>query len=602
MKRRTLALILALTMVVALVACGGEPTTSNPAGSSSAGTSAPAGSGSASSSAGTADPVTPAAPKILYDVGAKAATACPLNTSAANDTALRSKTIVSLYGYLPKDGKSALAPMLADGEPVDVNGDGLVWNIKVSKDAKWQNGEAINADTFVYSFRVALDPKTVFLRAAKIAGEFATIKNANEYLKGECAWEDVGIKKVDEQTIQITLAKPSNTLMVMRHFSTPYTGPVYEPYFTKCLSADGTTTTYRTTKDTIMSCGPFIVTNWVQGALIEYEKNPNFIRADLVKLDGYVETAMEDDNTALQMFEQGKIDVVDLNSDGVEKYGDDPRVVVVPTRYVYNIEICTENSKTPLLGNENFRKALYYGTDRQAMAKVMGLAPTNSLVPYPSRAYADGTPYRDVAAAEGIVLENYGYDPVKAVDYFEKALQEENVTKAELAVLIASDATYESMAQLLQEQWKNLFGADRFTLNIDSQPSKAASSLRKSSKDNPDAYDITITGWGRATTDFVPLEGVATYISNYSSKNAPYTHQWDADALALFQEAQDNILDEKKVVANTIAIEKILQEHAIVIPLLYSVDYQMLSDRVVPVVDGYDAQIYWALPYADIAQ
>ena len=145
MKRRTLALILALTMVVALVACGGEPTTSNPAGSSSAGTSAPAGSGSA----GTADPVTPAAPKILYDVGAKAATACPLNTSAAADTALRSKTIVSLYGYLPKDGKSALAPMLADGEPVDVNGDGLVWNIKVSKDAKWQNGEAINADTFV---------------------------------------------------------------------------------------------------------------------------------------------------------------------------------------------------------------------------------------------------------------------------------------------------------------------------------------------------------------------------------------------------------------------------------------------------------------------
>ena len=302
------------------------------------------------------------------------------------------------------------------------------------------------------------------------------------------------------------------------------------------------------------------------------------------------------------MFEQGKLDVVDLNSDGVEKYGDDPRVVVVPTRYVYNIEICTESSKTPLLGNENFRKALYFGTDRQTMAKVMGLSPTNSVVPYPSRAYADGTPYRDVAAAEGIVLENYGYDPVKAVEYFEKALQEENVTKAELAVLIASDATYETMAQLLQEQWQNLFGADRFTLNIDSQPSKSASSLRKSSKDNPDAYDITITGWGRATTDFVPLEGVATYISNYSSKNAPYTHQWDADALALFQEAQDNILDEKKVVANTVAIEKILQEHAIVIPLLYSVDYQMLSDRVVPVVDGYDAQIYWGLPYADIAQ
>ena len=604
MKRRTLALILALVMTMALVACGGTKTPTTSAGTSSAGTSspAPAPGSSTTEPSKPAEPEKPAEPKILNDIGALAASACPLNTSSANDTPIRQKTIVSLYGYLPEDGKSALSPMLADGEPVDVNGDGLVWNIKVSKDAKWQNGEAINADTFVYSFRVALDPKTVFLRAAKIAGEFVTIKNANEYLKGECAWDEVGIKKVDDQTIQITLAKPSNTLMVMRHFSTAYTGPVYEPYFTKCLSADGTTTTYRTTQDTIMSCGPFIVTNWVQGSLIEYEKNPNFIRADLVKLDGYTEIAVEDDNTALQMFEKGEIDMVTLNADGVEKYGDDPRVVVTPSRYIYNIEICTDSTKTPLLGNENFRKALYYGIDRQIMAKVTGLRPSNSVVPYPSRAYADGTLYREVAVAEGIVLENYGYDPVKAVEYFEKALKEVGVAKAEINLLLTSDATYEAIGQMLQEQWQNLFGADRFTLSIDSQPSKAASAVRKGSKDDPNAYDITITGWGRATTDFVPLEGVATFISNYSSKNAPYTHQWDAECLALFEEGQDQILDEKKVVANTIAIEKILQEHAIVIPLLYDTNYQMLADRVVTPVDEYDGQIYWGLPYADIAQ
>ncbi len=68
-----------------------------------------------------------------------------------------------LYRKVPnEDGTAAIIiPDLAAKEPYLVDDDGYVWRIELREDAKWQNGDPINADTFIYSFKMLLDPNLV---------------------------------------------------------------------------------------------------------------------------------------------------------------------------------------------------------------------------------------------------------------------------------------------------------------------------------------------------------------------------------------------------------------------------------------------------------
>ncbi|MDP4121369.1 MAG: ABC transporter substrate-binding protein, partial [Bacillota bacterium] len=77
----------------------------------------------------------------------------------------------NLYRWVPSsDGsKATLAPDLAAGEPT-VSADGLTWTIKIDPNAKWSNGDPINADTFIYSWKMALDPALLNAPAGATCG------------------------------------------------------------------------------------------------------------------------------------------------------------------------------------------------------------------------------------------------------------------------------------------------------------------------------------------------------------------------------------------------------------------------------------------------
>ena len=83
-------------------------------------------------------------------------------------------TGAALYGYFYNDDKSgvSLRACIADGEPIKMNDNGTVWQIKISPDARWANGEAITADDFMYSFKMLLDPKLVNGRGGAFAEDY----------------------------------------------------------------------------------------------------------------------------------------------------------------------------------------------------------------------------------------------------------------------------------------------------------------------------------------------------------------------------------------------------------------------------------------------
>ena len=604
--KRFLALFLALIMIVGLVACGGktEPASSEP--TQPAVESEPKNETPEAAPEAPAESETPAEPKVLtYAVYTAASNGCALIATGGTDGTLTEMIAGCLYGYLPVDGQELMSPVLADGEPVDVNGDGMTWNIKIHPDAKFSNGEPINADTFMYTFQQAIDPVLCLPKATSMCKNYCEILNATAYYTQAStgvavAWEDVGFKKVDDMTIQVITAQPTTALILMRQLAQYGYAPLYQPLWEECLSADKLSTTYGSSPDKLMTAGPFNLTNWVVGNVREFEKNENYIRSDLVKLDKVVQLVVSDINTRVQMFESGETLYTDMGVDALELYGDDPRVIPYPGRNPFQLEFNTGHTTKTILANENFRLALYYSVNREEIAKICGHDPATGVIGYKRLIDAEGTTFREVADAAGYLpTVEEAYNPELAKEYYAKALEEEGLDSLELMLRCASDEEeHKLISEYLQETWLEMFD---LKLTIESEPGAQMRAKVKNWKENPDSYEIAIMFWDYGAGDFDPINSLNVFTTSYNNRNAPYGVDFIEEKHTLANEEYP--LDMEKRVEIAMEIEEYMVEHAIVVPLMYKLYYGMVADNLILPYGGYSLNGGgWGLRFADIAQ
>ncbi len=578
--KKYISLLLALCMLLALAtACGGEEQQGE------------------------------TAPKYLKTVGTgSAANVNPLQSNVNADLNVATYTASGLYGYILSDeGKGELMPIYADGEPIDVNGDGTVWQMKISKDAKWHNGESMNADTFLYSWKMVLDPTLLMSFAGQFAVNFIEIVGAKDYYMQVAngttvAWEDVGIKKIDDYTVEITAVEMCSAVEVMRHFGDIAASPVYEPLFEAGMNSDRSATTYGTEAAQLMCSGPFYIDTWVKGSEIQYYKNPHWPHADLIKVDGMVSRTVSDSGAAMQLFEAGEVDNIGLSVAGLAKYREDPRLMINDATMMYTIDICDTNTDEPILANMNFKKALYYGTDRVSIAKLAEERPATWLISHRAVSYADGTTFRDLDIANEYLPENFGYDPELALEYFNKAMEEEGLESVDIEMLYASDnGTSSIIAQYLQEALPAIFGTDRFVLSMRAMPNTEMLVEKKGCVNDPKAYEISVSRWGVVAQRYSPVRALEVYESTYSRRNAPY-HCIEGDIAFNAALEPEVRIDEKASAIATAAAEKAYLEGLVTIPVAEQVTYSMNSDRLIPAIEKFDASIGTAFIYSDIKQ
>ena len=173
-------------------------------------------------------------------------------------------------------------PDLAADMPKQI--DELTWEFTIRDGAKWHNGDPITADTFMFTFKAVLDPKMSNPMAIFLADDSVTIKNAYDYMlqgtEGHPAtmdWEEVGIKQIDDMTIQITTATPVNEKDVCTHFTLRSNLPVHPDTFTAGLTDGGARTLYGTDLDHWMGCGPYFFDSWTRDSVQVYKKNPDHV-------------------------------------------------------------------------------------------------------------------------------------------------------------------------------------------------------------------------------------------------------------------------------------------------------------------------------------
>ncbi len=515
----------------------------------------------------------------------------------------------SLYRMVPSDdGKAALyVGDLADGDPVTID-DGYTWHIKLRKDVVWHNGDPINADTMIYTFKMLIDPNLVNAMANFLYDREIKIKNGFEYYtqnqegKPKVAWEDVGIKKVDDYTIEIITTQRYRPADVKRHFTDRSLFPVYEPLYEAGMNDSRTVTTYGSSLKEYMGCGPYFFDSWNQDANRVYVKNPDHWMADYFHYDRVEVRVTPDRNARVQMWENGEIDVMGLDSATLETYRDDPRTREYSSITPTHIDINSLKSTNPILRTMNFRRAMYWAMDRETIAELVGGIPSPYYINNQAGAYPEkGITYRMTDEAKAVIPPNNGYDPVKAKEYFDAALKEVGETKVTVELMHSdSSASSKLVGEYLQQALPQVFGADKFTLTLRAVPS-ANYSATKNHKQDPDSFEMAFGGWGASLSRVYPYAAFQYFVDAYASRPNSYISE-DFDKQFAACQAEEVRLNPELMVKMTADLEAIYLRDVVNVPLYQSTAYTMYTERMVLPCPNYIPGFGFGTMFADIVE
>lgn len=388
-----------------------------------------------------------------------------------------------------------------------VSADGLTWTFTL-RNAKWSNGDQITAQDFVYSWRRSLTPKT----ASPYAYLFSGVKNADAISKGKLPVEQLGIKALDNKTVEISLEKPIAYFKVLMAY------PLFGPQNQKVVEKYGKK--YATNSKYMVYSGPFVIKDWTGTSdKWSFQKNPNYWDKKQVKLDKISYKVVSNPNTGYELYQQGKLDMTPLSSQQVKNYKNSSEFKQYPYSYVaflaYNFN-ATNAANKKALNNQNIRRALSLALDRKVLTKkVFGdgsQVPTGFVANDLAKNPQTGVDF----AKEQAVTKTVAYDANLAKKYWRKGLAETGLKELTFNILASSDTpTNDALTQYLQSQYTKVLPG--LKVKVQNIPGKSA--LERARKGE---FDIYVSGWGGDFNDpitflQIPLTGTSYNYGNYSN-------------------------------------------------------------------------------------
>ena len=426
-----------------------------------------------------------------------------LNYLTTGKAAVANITSNVVDGLLENDRYGNFVPSMA--EDWSVSKDGLTYTYTIRKDAKWYTSEGeeyapVKAQDFVTGLKYAADNKSEALYLVQ-----ESIKGLDAYVKGEVKdFSEVGIKAIDDQTVQYTLNKPES------FWNSKTTMGILAPVNEEFLTSKGSDFAKATDPSSILYNGPFLLKSLVAKSSVEFEKNPNYWDKDNVHIDKVKLSFWDGQDTGklADTFKDGGFSMARLFptsagypelekefKDNIVYTPQDSATFLVGTNidrqsYKYTSKTTDEqktSTKKALL-NKDFRQAIAFGFDRTAYAsQVNGESGASKLlrnlfVP-PTFVQADGKNFGDLVKEK---LVTYGdewkdvnlddaqdglYNPEKAKAEFAKAktaLQAEGV-QFPIHLDMPVDQTNTTKVQRVQSLKQSLeatLGTDNVVIDI----------------------------------------------------------------------------------------------------------------------------------------
>lgn len=460
---------------------------------------------------------------------------------------------------------------MAAEEPT-VSEDGLTYTFKIREDANWSNGDPVTAHDFVYAWQKLVDPATAAPYSYMMEG---VIANAAEIIAGEKSPEELGVKALDDKTLEVQLAT------AVPYFKDLTTLAMYFPQNEAFVEEQGDE--YALSSEDLVYNGPFVLEDWdAAGTSWTYTKNEDYWDAETVNLDQINVDVVKETSTAMNLYDTGAIDRMVLTGEYVLQRTGDPEMHTMPTSSVFYLDFGQEKENSPL-ANENIRKAISMAFDKQAYADVVlqnGSIPANGLVP-------EGLA-RDPETGEDFREQNGDlstYDPEAAQEHWEKGLEELGVDSVELELVSDDTENAKRSSEYLQDQLqKNLPG---LTVSLRNVPFK----VRLEITDSGD-YDMVMSGWGADYAD--PINFLELKESTNGHNKSGYANE---EYDALISEARTEVGDLNARWDNLLEAEQIMLEDAALAPIYQRANAVLQKDYVQDLGEhlvGADYSYKWA--------
>ena len=464
-------------------------------------------------------------------------------------------------GLLENDNHGNLVPSLA--EDWSVSSDGLTYTYKLRKDAKWftADGEEyapVKAQDFVTGIKYAVDNKSQAIDLIQ-----NSIKGLNDYITGaDSDFSKVGVKAIDDQTVEYTLARPEP------YWNSKTTNSILFPVNEEFLNSKGKD--FGTlSPDSILYSGPYLLKDFTSKSSIEYVKNPHYYDHDKVSIE-HVKLAYfdgSDQELTIRNFESGAYSIAGVypNSSNFaktkEKYKDNIVYSLQDkTSWYFNFNVnrkaynhtskTTDEQKksteTAVL-NKNFRQAVNFALDRTAYSaqsngeEAASKTLRNTLVP-PTFVQVGDKTFGEVVASK---LVNYGteWSGMNLADaqdaYFnkEKAQAKFAEAKKDLAsqgvtfpihLDVAVDQTNKNAVtgmNSVKQTLESVLGADNLVIDVQQLSTDEYNNVAFLAPTAADRdYDLNFDGW---VGDY---EDPSTYLNPFNAEDGFYLKIFGLDA------------------------------------------------------------------------
>ncbi|ABO91586.1 peptide ABC transporter substrate-binding protein [Aeromonas salmonicida subsp. salmonicida] len=432
------------------------------------------------------------------------------------------------------------------------NKDNQQFTFHLRPDARWSNGDKVKAADFVYGWRKLVDPK----EAATFAwfAQLAHFTKVDEIVAGKLPPEALGVKALDEHTLQVTLSQP------VPYFLSLLTHPSLSPLHQASMEQYGNQWTQ---PGKLVGNGAFVLSQRVVNEKLELAPNPHYWDRAHTVLTKVTFVPINQETAATNRYLAGDLHITE--SFPKEQYHklmqQIPGEVHTPDQlgtYYYAF-----NTQLPPLNDVRVRKALSYTIDRGLIAaKVLGTGekPAYRFTPdvtadfEPKANLLSSTSQQDLDARARVLLQEAGYGPAKPL---------------KLTLLYNTAEIHKKMALAIANLWKQKLGAQ---VELTNQEWKTYLDSRQSGQ-----FEVIRSSWVADYND--PSAFLGLWGSRHSGNMARFANARYDEILTQAAKSRDpgeraRLFDEA---------ESILQDEAPIAPI-----YQYTNARLIkPWLKGY---------------
>ena len=466
-------------------------------------------------------------------------------------------------GLVTYDENGELAP--GNAETWESNDDMTVWTFHLREGLKWSDGTPLTAQDYVYSALHVMTPATTS-QYVNMMTDY--ILNGQEYYDGTASAEEVGVKALDDNTVEYTLKQ-----------TTPYFDDVtsmwvYAPVQQATVDANGDT--WSTKADTYVCNGPFKVSEINMGESVVLTKNENYWDAANVSLEKLTFRYILDLSTALTAYESDQVDGVrnipagDIARLKAENAGTHTINVYGTVYYTFNCE--KEPYNNPLV-----RKALNLAIDRESI--INNVAQLDAQPAYSILAPGYVVDGKDILEGRS----TFEMSPNADVEAAKAALAEAGYPDGEgfptIQLSFYSDDTVKKVAEAIQEMWQNNLG-----ITVEVTSADWAVFYDGVQHGN---YEVAAMGW---SADYVnPMSFLPLLVTGDVTNNSFYSNP-EYDALVEQIKVEKDPATFAQLVKEA---DELLSSDYPVMPLYYKADTYLLKDYVSGVYTDSSTHIYF---------